>query len=129
DAQSRTFPVEIALNAGSERLQPDMVVRLSVSRAILDDVIALPLNAIVRDERGTSVYVAVENDNGLQALRRPVTLGPSSNGWTVVLDGVQANEQVIVSGQGGIEEGDLVRVLNSQGSAEAAMTDDTTESE
>lgn len=126
DAQSRTFPVEIALNSGGERLQPDMVVRLAISRAILSDAIAIPLNAIARDERGVSVYVAEEKDGTLQALRRPVTLGPSSNGRTVILDGVREGDQIISSGQNNIEEGDVIRVVNSTGSDNVATTNSVT---
>lgn len=129
DAMSRTFPVEVALNAGAARLQPDMVVRLSVSRAILQDVIAVPLNAIVRDERGTSVYVAVEKDGHLEALRRPVTLGPSSNGHTVILEGLEAGDQIVASGQSSIEEGDLLRILDSESTDAAAMLGSEAETE
>ena len=82
-----------------------------------------------RDERGTSVFVAVEKDGHLEALRRPVTLGPSSNGRTVILDGLEAGDQIVASGQSSIEEGDLLRILDSESTDEAAMLGNEAETE
>ena len=65
DTESRTFPIEVALANVETPLRPAMVVNLQVSRAVLDGVIALPLGAILRDERGTSVFVAREDSAGL----------------------------------------------------------------
>ncbi len=120
DTASRTFPVEIALSDPDSRLRPEMVVRLSISRDVLQDVVALPLNAIIRDERGTSVYIVKQTDAGRVAERRPVELGPSANGRTVISSGLEAGDSVIVSGQNSLDEGDLVRIAQSRGSDEMA---------
>ncbi len=129
DTASRTFPIEIALSDPDSRLRPEMVVRLSVSRDVLQDVVALPLNAIIRDERGTSVYVVKQTDAGMIAERRPVELGPSANGRTVISSGLEAGDSVIVSGQNSLDEGDLVRIAQSRGSDELANNALTTNDE
>lgn len=118
DPASRTFPVEIALSDPDSRLRPEMVVRLTISRTVLEDVIALPLYTILRDERGTSVFVVKQTDGGMIAERRPVELGPSSNGRTVITSGLEAGDSVIASGQNSLAEGDLVRISQSRGSDE-----------
>ncbi len=129
DPASRTFPVEIALSDPDSRLRPEMVVRLSISRDVLQDVVALPLNAILRDERGTSVFVVTQADEGMIAERRPVELGPSANGRTVISSGLEAGDTVIVSGQNGLDEGALVRISQSRGSDEVAFNGEASSGE
>src|SRR5690606_13103323 len=102
DPQSRTFPIEVAIEASETPLRPEMVVSLEVSRAVMEEVIALPLSAIVRDERGTSVYVVREDTSAAGALvaaRQPVELGPTSGGSVVVTAGLELGARGIATGQ------------------------------
>ena len=108
---SRTFPVEIAVQNGDRSLKPEMVVRLELTRDVLRDVITVPQETIIRDERGTSVFVVAD---GLAA-RRVVEVGPMSGDEVVILSGVQAGDQIVVSGQADLAEGDKVRVTATRG--------------
>ena len=111
NAQTRTFPVEIQVDNGDGALKPAMVVRLGITRDILENVVVVPRDAVVRDERGTSVFVATAGPNGTQvAARRVVRLGPTAGANVVVLSGVRTGESILVSGQSGIAEGDAVRI-------------------
>ena len=106
-------------------LRPAMVVNLQVSRAVLDGVIALPLGAILRDERGTSVFVAREDSAGLAARYQPVELGPTSGGQVVVLGGLEPGDRVLVAGQTTVADGDRIRIAEQHTGAvlPAALTD------
>ncbi|MDX1420518.1 MAG: efflux RND transporter periplasmic adaptor subunit [Rubricoccaceae bacterium] len=117
--QSRTFPIRVTLQSAEVPLRPEMVVALEVSRAVLEDVIALPLQAIVRDERGPGVLVVSESEGATVAERRAVDLGPSSNGLTVIEAGLAAGDLVIASG--GVTEGDRVRVVERTGGDDLAV--------
>ena len=111
DEGSRTFPVEIAVENADRALKPSMVVRLDVTRDVLEGAISVPQEAVVRDERGTSVFVAVAGQgSGTVAARRVVELGPSSGDEVVLTSGVEAGDRIIVSGQSSLAEGDLVRI-------------------
>ena len=110
DPQTRTFPVEIQVSNEDGALKPAMVVRLGITRAILENVVVVPQEAIVRDERGTSVFVAEARGGATVAARREVVLGPTSGDNVVIESGVRAGEAVVVSGQSSIAEGDAVRV-------------------
>jgi membrane fusion protein (multidrug efflux system) len=117
DPQSRTFPIEVALGGAEVPLRPEMVVRLEVSRAVLEGVIALPLGAIVRDERGASVYVVREDTTGaggLVAARQPVVLGPTAGSSVVISSGLEPGARVIATGQSTVTEGDRVRVVETR---------------
>ncbi|MEP0548330.1 MAG: efflux RND transporter periplasmic adaptor subunit [Rhodothermales bacterium] len=108
--QNRTFPIEVGLPNEAGQLKPEMIVRLEVQRQQFENVITLPLAAIVRDERGTSVLVVREEGDGLVAQRQPTELGAQSGGYVVVTSGVEPGDRVIASGQSTVSEGDRVRI-------------------
>ena len=112
--QSRTFPIEVELNNPGGRLKPQMTTKMFVTREVLDGVLAVPLGAIVRDERGPSLYVVREDSAGAVAERQPVRLGSSSGGLTVIEEGLEAGDRVIASGAATVSEGDRVEVVETQ---------------
>ncbi|MEM1115126.1 MAG: efflux RND transporter periplasmic adaptor subunit [Bacteroidota bacterium] len=114
DTRSRTFPIEVSVENADRSLKPSMVVRLDVTRDVLDDVIVLPTEAVVRDERGTSVFVVAQDSSGAVAARRVVDLGANAGETVVVQSGVEAGDRVIVSGAGDLAEGDLVRITETR---------------
>ena len=114
DTQSRTFPIEVAVENADRSLKPSMVVRLDVTRDILEDVIVAPTEAVVRDERGTSVFVVARDSSGAVAARRVVDLGANAGETVVIRSGVEAGDQIIVSGAGDLAEGERVRVAETR---------------
>ena len=114
NTDSRTFPIEATVADSEIPLRPAMVVSLEVSRAVLNDVIAVPLAAIVRDERGTSVFVVREDSAGLIAQRQAVELGPTAGGQVLIESGLESGDRVIAAGQTTVTEGDRVRIANTQ---------------
>jgi membrane fusion protein (multidrug efflux system) len=121
DPQSRTFPIEVRPASAAGALKPAMVVRLAVSRSTLDDALVVPLGAVERDERGPSVFVVAGEAGDLVVERRPVELGASAGGRTVVTAGLQPGDRVIVSG--GISEGDLVRIEERTSMSDLAVAE------
>lgn len=114
DPQSRTFPIEISIDNREGTLKPAMITKLFVTRSVLDDVLAVPLAAIVRDERGASVFVAVPSESDRYvAERREIETGPASDGLIVVTDGIEAGDRVVVAGQTQIADGDVLRLSQS----------------
>ncbi|MEM0961228.1 MAG: efflux RND transporter periplasmic adaptor subunit [Bacteroidota bacterium] len=128
DQGSRTFPIEIAVENADRSLKPSMVVRLDLTRGVLDDAIVVPSEAIVRDERGTSVFIVSADSAGAVASRREVTLGPSSGQSVVLASGVEAGDRIIVSGAADLAEGDPVRVTETREAQTGAARPETTAS-
>ena len=120
--QNRTFPIEVGLPSSTGQLKPEMIVRLEVRRQEFTDVITLPLAAIVRDERGTSVLVVKAEGDGFIAQRQPTELGAQSGGYVVVASGVSAGDRVIASGQSTVSEGDRVRIAEERPSGFAPVS-------
>lgn len=115
DPATRTFPVEVALENPGGALKPEMVVRVVLTRAVLEGVLAVPLAAVIRDERGAHLFVAEGSGERRAARLRPVVLGANAHGFVVVEEGLAAGEEVIVQGQTNLSDGDPVRIAGRRG--------------
>jgi membrane fusion protein, heavy metal efflux system len=96
DSNTRTLPARIeTLNPG-EKLKKDMYVTATVQAGKIQNAIAVPDSAVLRDsENEPFVYVEV---SGNQFGRRPVTLGESLQGQTQISAGLQPGDHVIGDG-------------------------------
>lgn len=108
DAQTRTFPVEIAVPSNSG-LKPGVVARLRVERRTMGQALLLPREAVLRGEEGYMVYVVTRDGERAFAESRSVSTGPGSDGMVVVESGLAAGDEVIVVGQQQVTAGDLVQ--------------------
>jgi RND family efflux transporter MFP subunit len=97
-----TFPVGVALRR-SHGLKPGMNVSVRIVVAERKDVVALPLEAISRDDEDRAI-VKVLNAAGQPALRR-VTLGLSNNKIVEITRGIRAGERILLPESGAGEGG------------------------
>ncbi len=96
DPSTRTLPARIDTNNPGEKLKKDMYVVATVKAGTIQNAIALPDAAILRDnENQPFVYVAA---SAHQFGRRSVILGESLNGQTEITSGLKAGDQVIGNG-------------------------------
>jgi membrane fusion protein (multidrug efflux system) len=110
DPDTRTLPIEVALDQTQGALRPAMVVRMHLSRSVLNNVLTVPDRAVIRDERGAGVLV-VRRDSGAAVARyQSVTLGPSGGGRVVVTGGLERGDLVVSTGQSSVSDGDRVRI-------------------
>lgn len=124
DPRSRTFRVEVALENGNGRLHPDMIGRALIPRQQLENVVVVPRRAIERDEDGYRLYVVDNPDAATPRVEsRLVTLGPTAQGRTAILDGVAPGASVIVTGQNNASEGDLATIVERYATLDDAMID------
>jgi len=96
DPNTRTLQARIETSNPGQKLKKDMYVTTMVKAGTIQNAIALPDAAILRDnENQPFVYAAVASN---QFGRRPVTLGESFNGQTEVTSGLKPGDQVIGDG-------------------------------
>ena len=87
-------------------LLPGMYVRVQIEQGIDPDALAVPQQAIRRNDTGSSEVFVVRDDN--RATVAPVRLGrPVEDRWLIV-DGVKPGDRVIVDGFQKFVAGDLV---------------------
>jgi membrane fusion protein, heavy metal efflux system len=96
DPNTRTLQARIDTSNPGGKLKKDMYVVGTVTAGTINDAIAVPDAAILRDsENQPFVYTAYSAN---QFGRRPVTLGESVNGKTEILSGLKFGERVIGDG-------------------------------
>jgi cobalt-zinc-cadmium efflux system membrane fusion protein len=96
DPNTRTLQARIDTSNPGEKLKKDMYVTAMVNAGKIQNAIALPDSAILRDnENQPFVYASVSAN---QFGRRQVTLGESLDGQTEVTSGVKAGDEVIGDG-------------------------------
>ncbi|MDX1740086.1 MAG: efflux RND transporter periplasmic adaptor subunit [Rhodothermales bacterium] len=113
DRASRTFPIEVQVSNREGKLKPEMIGKVLLTRDQLQDVLVVPLDAVIRDENGTNVFVAVEDGEHEVATRRSVIVGPTYSGQIVITEGLQEGEKLIVAGQNLLTPGDRLDVINT----------------
>ena len=96
-----TYDVVIAIDNPEGLLRPDMTTNTTITVAKRDNVLAVP-NQAVRREDGNRVVVVQEGD---YLIRRPVKTGWKDKAYTEVLSGLKAGERVVV---GEVENGKVV---------------------
>ena len=98
NSSNRTFEVEIYITDLNGSIRPNMMASLKINDITLKDKIVVPLNTVQKANDESFVYVAKEFDNGMQAIKRTVTLGDTYNNSIVVETGLEAGEKLINAG-------------------------------
>ncbi len=98
DSNTRTLQARIVTENPSEKLKKDMYVTATVQAGLVQNALAVPDAAVLRDtENQPFVYVAMgQNQFG----KRLVTIGESQDGKTQILGGLSAGDRVV--GDGGL---------------------------
>jgi RND family efflux transporter MFP subunit len=111
DPATHTLPIEIEVANSDLALLPAMVVEVRVPDRAAEDLITLPLSAVVRDSAlRTICFVLVGSGDELRAESRPITLGSIWEDRVRILDGVGAGDRVVTRGQFFVRTGDRVHV-------------------
>jgi membrane fusion protein (multidrug efflux system) len=87
-------------------LLPGMYVRVQIEQGIDPDALAVPQQAVRRDDAGASELFVVRDDN--RAVLRPVRLGRVVHDRWLVLEGLKPGDRVIVDGFQKFVAGDRV---------------------
>lgn len=93
NADAKVFEVRILVHESDTTLRPAMTTSNTIITSTLDEALAVPLEA-VHTEAGRSFVFVV---NGAGAVKREVRLGMMNDNAVVVLEGLQAADQVYLS--------------------------------
>jgi membrane fusion protein, multidrug efflux system len=109
--QNRTFRVRILLRELDESIKPNAMARITMSDFSTDQAIVLPTVAIQQDMQGSYVYVVNRENDEERARKRYVTPEISYAGNTMVTNGINPGEQVIVEGYNRVTDGARIRTI------------------
>lgn len=108
DPDSRTVPIEIALDNPGHRLKPEMAVTIRVVKDFMPEAIVIPQDAVIDTDQGRMVFVADES----VARSVPVVLGSVSGDQVLVSEGLSAGDALIIVGHRNLVNGESIQVRN-----------------
>lgn len=108
DPLSRTFTIEAKLPANNA-IKPNMLAQVLINDVTKNNALVIDQNLVQSTERGTVVYVAVEEGGKKLARSKTVTTGQSYNGKIEILDGLAVGDQLITLGYQEVADGQTIR--------------------
>lgn len=96
-------------------LLPGMYIRVLLEQGVDSDAIAVPQQAVQRDSSGGSEVFVVRDDD--RVIVRPIRTDAVQHGYSMVSDGLNAGERVVVEGFQKFTAGDKVRVVTWEADA------------
>lgn len=109
DKASNTFRAELLVDNTEGLLRGGMIARVMLARGFLENVVLLPMNAVVPMKGETVVFVFEEG----RAVRWIVRVGSILDSQAVIKSGVDVGDDVIIDGNRSVLDGTPVRVIES----------------
>jgi cobalt-zinc-cadmium efflux system membrane fusion protein len=96
DVNTRTLQARVVVENPGRKLKKDMYVTVTVKAGRVENAIAVPDSAVLRDDENQPFVYVVTADNKFR--RRPVEIGQSQDGRTQILSGLSAGEKIVGDG-------------------------------
>jgi len=103
--QNRSFNVKLKINNTGNMLKPNILAVMKINDFSSDEALVVPSKIIKQDINGKYLYVLNNNDNNKYAHKVYVSTGKSYQNQTVITNGVNAGDKVIVSGYNQVSDG------------------------
>ncbi len=112
DPLTRSTRIEITLDNSQDILHSGQIVRVRLTRMVLDEAIMIPLLAVIPMENGNAVYVVEEG----KAQRRDVELDIMKGDRVQITEGLEPGDRLIIAGHRFVAPGQMVNVVSETGS-------------
>jgi membrane fusion protein (multidrug efflux system) len=110
DPDNRTINIEFSLPSGIKDVKPNMITVLTITDYVNENATVVPQKIIQRKGDELFLFVAEKDGKNWKAVKRSIKEGRTQNGKTEVLEGLQANDQLIVFGYQNLSDGQAVIV-------------------
>lgn len=110
DINTGSIKLKALLSNTDSQLYPNQSVSVTLQLGMLHNAIVVPTGAVQWNDDGCFVYV-IDNDDKIK--KSAISVGPVSNGYTVIDTGVQAGERVVIQGIDRLNDGVKVFPLKS----------------
>jgi multidrug efflux system membrane fusion protein len=107
DPATGTIRIKASFDNTKRQLWPGQFVNLSLTLAVKNSAVVVPSQALQTGQKGQFVFVVNPDDT---AGIRPVVAGPVAGSVTVVEQGLQPGEQVVIDGQMRVVPGGKVEI-------------------
>ena len=120
DTTTGTVKLKARFENAEEMLFPNQFVNTRLQVSVRESALLVPVAALQFGAKGTFVY-AIDAEDKVQV--RAVKVGPSDGEFTVIEEGVAANERVVVEGTDRLRDGNKVEVIG-EGVLEPSPTEE-----
>ncbi|WP_029035749.1 efflux RND transporter periplasmic adaptor subunit [Salinimicrobium terrae] len=112
---NRTFEIQVAVPSNNEQIKPNLIATVRINDYTSEEAIIIPENVIQKNSAGENVVYVVnqETDTTGVAQRRILETGLAYDNAVEVLSGLQPGDMLITSGARSIQEGEQVKIYNS----------------
>lgn len=110
DPRTGTFKVTVEIADPDPRLKPGMFGRVEIVHDVRSDVVAVPVEALIVEDRGSYVFVA-DDDN--VAHKIDIATGYQTAGKVEVLGGLEPGQKVVTSGKGTLSEEARIEIIEA----------------
>ncbi len=108
DPESRTFKIEIVIPNPQRKLAPQMIANVKLLRRSYENQIVIPLDAVIESEEGRYVFVVSEDNKARKVPLEFKAIYQDS----VLVSGLEPEQQLVIVGQQGLTEGDPLIIEN-----------------
>jgi multidrug efflux pump subunit AcrA (membrane-fusion protein) len=110
DAGNRALRAEVDIDNDGTRLRPGMFASATIELETRTDVLTLPIDAVVRNEKET-YCCRIESD---RIVHQPIKLGLRAGSDIEVVDGINQDSLIVLARPQGLAQGQRVQEIQSQ---------------
>ncbi len=105
------YPVTATFEAGDASFISGAVAKITVEETVESDALLVPTEAVVESERESFVFVVTDEETVEQ---REVSVITMQSRQTAIEGDIEAGEEIVITGQSGLEDGDAVEVVKGE---------------
>jgi membrane fusion protein (multidrug efflux system) len=113
---NRTFTIQLKLKNADHRLKPNLLSIINIRDFSADSAVVVPSAIIKQDITGSYIYTLQQAGDKLIAKKKYVTPGQFYQDKTMVVEGIQPGQQIIVGGYNEVSDGTEVYVKSNDAS-------------
>ena len=106
---NRSFKMQLAIPNKSESVKLNAICALEICDFRQANSLAVPSNIIQQDIHGYFVYLVKQKDNMEIAIKTNVEIGPTNEGYTLIVSGVSEKDEVITDGYNEVSNNALIQ--------------------
>jgi membrane fusion protein (multidrug efflux system) len=109
--QSRTVEIQLKIKNRNNKLKPNLLAQLRILDYYNPNAIVVPAFLVREDIQGYYLYLARQENNQLVARKQYVKAGKTAQNKMEILEGLSANDQIIVKGYNNVVDGTVLNVV------------------
>jgi hypothetical protein len=112
DQVTRTFTLEVILDNKDERLKPNMLTTVRITDYSENNALVVPTIILKEDFKGTFLFLSIAEGEKNIAQKVYVQRGITVQDQTMILNGINPGDKVIIKGYNLVSDGTPLKVNN-----------------